>query len=217
MTAPELGESRIQLALLPSPWLSIFIARKDHTQPGSKLEQSLRALGSEVLIQKLTEPTLSPVHTLNAARHHWQNASSLLITNCDQFLAVPISPWIDAFERSAADIGILTVESADPHFVHLEVSEANVVTRIVGKVVSDLQAAAGYYLFRSGNLLADLIDRTLSVTDRSRELCVTDVITEAMALQLRVQAWSLGCVGEKYFPLGDPTYVARYESQLLKL
>ena len=196
-------------------WL--FIVRQEHSRAEPRLAQRLQATGPKVAIHELPEATPSPVHTLNAARPLWRDASSLLITNCDQFLSVSITPWMEAFEQGTADIGVLTVNSTEPHFVHLVVDEANAVTRVAGRVSEPLPAAAGYYFFRSGNLLANLIDRCLSETNRGRELCVTDLISEALALHLTVCAWGLGEVGEKYFPLGDPVHVARYESQLSKL
>jgi hypothetical protein len=63
----------------------------------------------------------------------------------------------------------------------------------------------------------DLIDLSPNVTDRCWELCTTDGTVEATGLQQRVQAWSIGRVGEMCFPLGVPAGVAHYEPQLLKL
>lgn len=215
------GRSLIEWSLqnLASPgqveWL--FIVRHQLVLGEPELIKQLQAAGPTVDVHELVEATPSPVHTLNEARRLWQDAGILLIANCDQAMTVPLQPWVAAFEQSAADIGVLTVESPDAHFVHVAVDAQNRVSRMAGKITVNLPAAAGYYLFRSGAILADLIEHGLSAADRSRELCVTDLIGAALARQMQVCAWSLGGVGEIFFPLGDPAYVARYEPQLLKL
>lgn len=196
-------------------WL--FIVREEQSRAHPELSGHLRMSGNCVQIHELAEPTISPVHTLHAARKSWLDSGPLLITNCDQFLAVPANPWMENYLQSGASVGVLTVETNESHFVHLEIGNGTAVSRVVGKVSSDLPASAGYYFFRSGRLLADIMDRALAMILPRPELCVTDIVATAVEARLDVQAWSLGALGERYFALGDPGYIKRYEQKMLLL
>jgi NDP-sugar pyrophosphorylase family protein len=170
----------------------VFIVRGEHIHRVPELITHLKGAGKSVHIHALAEPTPSPLHTLDAARDAWLDAGTLLSTNCDQALAVPLEPWISTFEVSGADVGVLTVISPDAHFVHVELRVDDRVSRVAGKVAGNLPAAAGYYLFKSGAILAGLIDAALAEAGKGGERCVTDLIALALAKKMDVRAWSLG-------------------------
>lgn len=194
-----------------------FFVQEEHLRQYSALHGILSQAGGSVQIHQLNGPTPSPIHTLNRRQQNWIKSGLVLITNCDQFLAESVKPWAEAFTATDAAIGVLTVDTNADHYVHMEVDVDGVVVRVIGKGQSEAPAAAGYYFFQSGALLGGLCDQLLACQSDQHELCVTDLVAAALNNGAMVRAWNLGSPGRRYFPLGDPDSVRRYEPQLLKL
>lgn len=194
-----------------------FFVQEEHLRQFPALHRILSQAGERVQIHQLKKTTPSPIHTLNCGQQDWIDSGLVLITNCDQFLAESVKPWADAFTATDAAVGVLTVGTSAAHYVHMAVNIDGAVIKVIGKGQSEAPAAAGYYFFRSGAMLGDLCNQLLAGQSDQHELCVTDLVAAALNNGATVRAWNLGPAGKRYFPLGDPDFVRRYERDLALL
>jgi NDP-sugar pyrophosphorylase family protein len=191
----------------------LFVVRKDHLDRFPEFAACISAIDAEVVT--FSGATASPIHTLKAAVERLQSGEPVLVANVDQYLKSSIAPQLNSFLVSKHDVAAFTLETPSPHFVHFQTNHSGEICRVLGKTPSHTPAAAGLYVFKSGRLLAGLVDTLLAKAVEGRELCMTDLFTGALMKGLSAASISLGTPGLTFFSFGDPALLKEFEKQQL--
>ncbi len=138
----------------------ILLARKDHIEAEPETVERLRALGNvEILaIDGLTEGTAC---TVLHARDLIDNATPLLIANCDQVVDFSCQDFVTDCWSRGLDGSILCFKDhhRDPKWSFAKTDEQGLVRQVAEKIAISDMATVGLYLFREGaDFVAGAID-----------------------------------------------------------
>ena len=205
---PVRGVPMIRLVIAntaPSvPHRFIFICQRAHAvEYGLRDKLSAWAPGCAVIeLDGLTEGAACTVLT---ARQFIDNDQPLMIANSDQYVDIPIDPYVAAMGDRKLDGLIMTMQADDPKWSFAATDAQGMVTRVVEKEVISTDATVGIYNFARGADFVrgadDMIARNLRVNN---EFYVAPVYNQLIAEGAKIGIYDIGAEGSGMYGLGIP-------------
>lgn len=186
------------------PHRFIFICQRAHaTEYGLRDKLTTWAPGAEVIeLDGLTEGAACTVLT---ARAFIDNDDALMIANSDQYVDIPIDPYVAAMDARGLDGLIMTMQADDPKWSFAAIDGQGMVTRVVEKEAISTHATVGIYNFRRGADFVrgadDMIARDLRVNN---EFYVAPVYNQLIAEGAKIGIHDIGSEGSGMYGLGIP-------------
>lgn len=141
----------------------IFIVRKDHD-----IKEDVLKWYPDAHVIELDELTEGTACTIMKAREHFEDGSSIFISNCDQ--------WVDwepeKFKMIASQhevdgiIANFHCPERDPKWSFAEIDGLNNITRVAEKDPISEWATVGYYYWRDGRHFIQSVENMIAADDR---------------------------------------------------
>ena len=136
----------------------IFITRVEHN-----LKEVIHSYYPDAHVIEIDYTTEGTACTLLLAREHYEDGSSIFISNCDQHV-----DWnynTDWAVHTGA-IAVFNCPDRNPKWSYAQIDEHNHVTRVAEKdPISDL-ATVGWYYWRDGTQFIESAERMIQADDR---------------------------------------------------
>ena len=136
----------------------IFITRTEHNLKSTVLEYYP---GAHVIeIDYTTEGTAC---TLMLAKQHWQDGSSIFVSNCDQH--VEWNGNTDWMQHDGA-IAVFDCPDKDPKWSYAQTNQSGFVTQVAEKDPISELATVGWYYWRDGKQFEQSVIDMMAANDR---------------------------------------------------
>ena len=136
----------------------IFITRIEHN-----LKPIIHNYYPDAHVIEIDYTTEGTACSLMLAKQHWQDGSSIFVSNCDQHIEWNHNTDWAAFTGA---IAVFDCPDRSPKWSYAQINEYNHVTRVAEKdPISDI-ATAGWYYWRDGRDLETSIHNMILVNDR---------------------------------------------------
>lgn len=140
----------------------IFLVAREHDIVAQVLEYYPDATVIE--IPELTDGTAS---TLQYAREHWQDGSSIFISNCDQLIDYNPTDFYNIMNSDVdGAIAVFPCPERDPKWSYALCDSVMQVTRVAEKDPISDWATVGWYYFKDGRAFETAVDRMKQADDR---------------------------------------------------
>lgn len=198
--------------LTPStPHRFIFITRADvlsqHNLQGV-LEQS--APDCEIIV--IDHVTAGAACTVLLAREAIDNASPLMIANCDQFVDINIDDYLQAMPDNQLDGLIMTMKADHPKWSYVRFGETGQVVEVVEKVVVSDEATVGIYNYAKGSDFVAAADAMIAQNLRvNNEFYVAPAYNQMIARGARLGIYNVGSEMNGMYGLGIPSDLEAFE------
>lgn len=186
------------------PHRFIFICQRAHAaEYGLRDKLAAWAPGSETIeLDGLTEGAACTVLT---ARALIDNGDPLMIANSDQYVDMPIDPYVAAMGERDLDGLIMTMQATDPKWSFAAIDGQRMVTRVAEKEPISTHATVGIYNFRRGadfvRAADDMIAGDLRVNN---EFYVAPVYNQLIGQGAKIGIFDIGAEGSGMYGLGIP-------------
>jgi len=189
----------------------IFIAQSEHIEKydlSYKLQEW--APGSEVIpVHGITSGAAA---TVLKAKHLFDDESSLVIANSDQWIEAHFGDFLSFMKDKDADGSIMTMDADDPKWSFAEISHEGKVLRVVEKEVISNQATVGIYGFRHGRdfvrFACEMISENFTVNG---EHYVAPVYNWMIKAGKKINAHFIGSEASGMYGLGMPEDLIIFE------
>ena len=206
---PVRGVPMIRLVIAnvaPStPHRFVFVCQRAHVAEFG-LREKLTAWAPGAAVIELDGLTEGAACTVLTAREFIDNDEPLMIANSDQYVDLPIDPYVNAMAARNLDGLIMTMQADDPKWSFAALDANGMVTRVVEKEVISTHATVGIYNFRRGADFIrgadDMIAKNLRVNN---EFYVAPVYNQLVAEGARIGVHDIGAEGSGMYGLGIPT------------
>ena len=200
----------------------VFICQAEHVERYG-LHEKLETWAPGCAVVELDGVTEGAACTVLKAREYFDNDAPLMIANSDQYVDYDIDRYLaDMTAPQALDGLIMTMWADDPKWSYVELSDAELATRVVEKeVVSDC-ATVGIYNFAQGKDFVSAAERMIAQDLRvNGEFYVAPVYNLMIESGARIGVHSVGAVADGMYGLGTPddltafleTQIARHVTQ----
>lgn len=187
-----------------TPHRFIFICQKQHEEKYS-IKSRLDRIAPGCLVLCIDGITEGAACTVLAAREHIENESPLMIANSDQYVDISIDDYISVIERGSLDGLIMTMESEDPKWSYVRLSEDHTVEEIKEKKVISNEATVGIYNFARGLDFCRAADSMISAREKQNgEYYVAPVYEKLIPEGYKVGIYNIGREGDGMYGLGIP-------------
>ena len=186
------------------PHRFIFICQRAHAaEYGLRDKLAAWAPGSETI--ELDGMTEGAACTVLTARALIDNGDPLMIANSDQYVDMPIDPYVAAMGERDLDGLIMTMQATDPKWSFAAIDGQRMVTRVAEKEPISTHATVGIYNFRRGadfvRAADDMIAGDLRVNN---EFYVAPVYNQLIGQGAKIGIFDIGAEGSGMYGLGIP-------------
>ncbi len=187
-----------------SPHRFIFICQRAHSETyGLKEHLATWAPGCAVIeLDGLTEGAAC---TVLKARDLIDDDKPLMIANSDQYVDIPIDPYLASMSERGLDGLIMTMQATDPKWSFAGLDESGLVTRVVEKEPISTHATVGIYNFARGSDFVQGADEMIAKNLRvNNEFYAAPVYNELIGAGTRIGIYDIGSEGSGMYGLGIP-------------
>jgi len=140
----------------------IFIVRKEHN-----LSAAIRNLYPDAHIIELDKKTEGTACTLLLAREHFEDGSSMFVSNCDQHIEWDSTIAQIMMQQPSVDGLIVTfsVPEKDPKWSYAKISNDR-VTQVAEKDPISTTATCGWYFWKDGRMFINSAEDMIKANDR---------------------------------------------------
>ena len=141
----------------------IFIVRKDHN-----IKEDVLKWYPDAHVIELDELTEGTACTIMKAREHFEDGSSIFISNCDQWVDWEPKKFKMIASQHEVDGIIMNFPcpERDPKWSFAEVDGMNNITRVAEKDPISEWATVGYYYWRDGRHFIQSVENMIAADDR---------------------------------------------------
>lgn len=141
----------------------IFITRKEH-----QLKEFIWDWYPTATVIELDELTEGTACTIMMAREHFEDGSSIFISNCDQHIEWDVSGALEVMKQDGVDglIANFHCPERNTKWSYAVVNENKNVTRVAEKNPISDWATAGYYYWRDGRHFIQSVENMIAANDR---------------------------------------------------
>lgn len=182
----------------------IFICQREHIL-SHDLDRALLHMAPTAEIIPIDGVTEGAACTVLLAEQFINTDTSLMIANCDQYVAVGIDDYLWAMEEGNYDGFIMTMMADDPKWSFVRLDDAGRVTEVVEKQVVSSEATVGIYNYRRGCDFISAAKAMIAVDDRvSGEFYVAPVYNYMIRKAQRIGFMNIGSDRAGMYGLGVP-------------
>lgn len=186
-----------------TPHRLIFLCLQEHLDDIVGLEDTLRALHTDVEIVPVCTVTEGAACTVLLARALIDTSDPLMIANSDQWVDVSIDDYLAAM--NGRDGLIMTFFANDPKWSYCRMNDDGRVTEVVEKQVVSNEATVGIYNFRKGSDFVSAADEMIAANERVKgEFYVAPVYNYLIRRGARLGVHNIGAEGDGMYGLGVP-------------
>ena len=136
----------------------IFIVRQEHN-----LKPTIKQYYPDAHVIEIDYTTQGTACTLMLARQHWQDGSSIFVSNCDQHVEYT-GDW--SWTKWDGAIACFDCPERDPKWSYAQTNNAGFVTRVAEKDPISELATAGWYYWRDGRQFEQSVVDMMAADDR---------------------------------------------------
>lgn len=186
------------------PHRFIFIAQREHLEDHGLMPVLMRA-GPDTRVIAIDGVTEGAACTTLLARGLIDNEASLMMANCDQYVATQIDDYLQAMDASGLEGWIMTMSAADPKWSFVRLGSDGLAREVVEKQVVSNEATVGIYNFRRGSDYVRAADAMVAAGDRTNgEFYVAPAYNYLLRAGGRVGCHNIGPDSAAMFGLGIP-------------
>ncbi len=175
------------------------------------LAESLRGWAPNCSIIYVDEVTEGAACTVLLARDSIDNASPLMIANCDQYIDASIDAYLA--DMDGADGLIMTMWADDDKWSFVRRDETGRVVEVIEKVVVSDEATVGIYNFARGSDFVRCADAMIAADNRvNGEFYVAPVYSALAQEGATIRCHSIGKVGAGMHGIGVPDDLKAFEA-----
>lgn len=136
----------------------IFIVRQEHN-----LEPTIKQYYPDAHVIEIDYTTQGTACTLMLAKEHWQDGSSIFVSNCDQHVEYT-GDW--SWTKWDGAIACFDCPERDPKWSYAQTNSAGFVTRVAEKDPISELATVGWYYWRDGRQFEQSVVDMMAANDR---------------------------------------------------
>lgn len=136
----------------------IFIVRQEHN-----LEPTIKQYYPDAHVIEIDYTTQGTACTLMLAKQHWQDGSSIFVSNCDQHVEYT-GDW--SWTKWDGAIACFDCPERDPKWSYAQTNSAGFVTRVAEKDPISELATVGWYYWRDGRQFEQSVVDMMAANDR---------------------------------------------------
>ena len=141
----------------------IFIVRKQHN-----LKQTIMNLYPGAIIIEVDKKTAGTACTLMLAKEHFEDGSSIFISNCDQHIEWDTTIAQIVMQQPNVDALIATFDEPgkDPKWSYAKTDGSDRVTKVAEKNPISTRATCGWYFWKDGRMFINSVTDMIEANDR---------------------------------------------------
>jgi NDP-sugar pyrophosphorylase family protein len=202
------GRSMIEVVidnLRPSqPHRFIFVCQQAHLAQYA-LGARLEALAPGCAIVPVAQVTEGAACTVLLARGLIDNATPLMIANCDQYIDIRIDDYLAQLAAQQLDGLIMTMHADHPKWSYVRLDAGGAITEVVEKQVVSDQATVGIYNYARGSDFVAAADAMIAAGARvNGEFYVAPAYNAMLASGSRLGYYNIGSDRAGMYGLGVP-------------
>ena len=205
---PVAGRPMIQLVvtnLTPAiPHRFIFICQQAHLAH-YPLASILQDSAPGCVIIPIDHVTEGAACTVLLARPYIDNASPLMIANCDQYVDTDINQYLHHLDAQRLDGLIMTMAACHPKWSYLRFDKNGSIVEVVEKQVVSNEATVGIYNYRQGYLFVKAALAMIEANERvNNEFYVAPAYNRMLCSGKKLGFYNVGSEGNGMYGLGVP-------------
>jgi len=192
----------------------IFITRKyNNPEHNRLLTKRLKEIQPDCVEIQLDKPTRGATETVLAAKSYINNASQLIITNCDQITDWDAKDFNEFISNPNIDGAVVTYPSVNPKNSFAIVEDHHVVKLVEKDPVSDI-ALIGVHYWKEGHVFVKSAEELLEdFTKRKRPECyISETYNYLIKAGFKIKNYHISA--NEYIPLGTPYDLKIYEGKV---
>lgn len=192
----------------------IFITRKyDNPEHNVLLTKRLKEIQPDCIEIQLDKPTRGATETALAAKSYINNASQLIITNCDQITDWNVDKFNEFISNPNIDGAIVTYPSTNPKNSFAVVENDQVVKLVEKQPVSDI-ALIGVHYWKNGYTFVKTAESLLEdFEEEGRPECyISETYNYLIRTGGKIKNYHISA--NEYIPLGTPYDLKIYEGKV---
>ena len=190
----------------------IFVCQREHLAAHA-LESTLLQAGPNAHIVPIDEITEGAACTVLLAEADINNDDSLMIANCDQYIATPVDAYLSRMTDGGFDGFIMTMTANDPKWSFIGLDADNNVSRVVEKQVVSDEATVGIYNYQRGSDFVAAAHEMIASNDRTNnEFYVAPAYNYMIRRAQRVGYMNIGSDRAGMYGLGTPADLEYFNS-----
>lgn len=191
--------------LRPSrPHRFIFLCQQAHLEQYG-LGERLEAIAPGCAIVPVAQVTQGAACTVLLARALIDDATPLMIANCDQYIDADIDDYLARMEAERLDGLIMTMSADHPKWSYVRLDAAGAIVEVVEKQVVSNEATVGIYNFARGSDFVAAADAMIAADLRvNGEFYVAPTYNAMIAGGSRLGYYNIGADRAGMYGLGVP-------------
>jgi dTDP-glucose pyrophosphorylase len=191
--------------LRPSqPHRFIFVCQQAHLEQYG-LGQRLQAIAPGCAIVPVTEVTEGAACTVLLTRALIDNATPLMIANCDQYIDIKIDDYLATMTAQQLDGLIMTMSADHPKWSYVRFGADGAIVEVVEKQVVSDEATVGIYNYARGSDFVAAADAMIAANERvNGEFYVAPAYNAMIAQGSRLGYYNIGSDRAGMYGLGVP-------------
>lgn len=187
-----------------------FLILREHDETYG-LAEKLRSWAPGCAIIYVDKVTEGAACTVLLARDAIDNASPLMIANCDQYIDASIDTYLN--DMDGADGLIMTMWADDDKWSFVRRDASGRVVEVIEKVVVSDEATVGIYNFARGSDFVRCADSMIAADERvNGEFYVAPVYNALADEGATIRCHSIGKVGAGMHGIGVPDDLTAFEA-----
>lgn len=191
--------------LRPSrPHRFIFLCQQAHLEQYG-LGERLEAIAPGCAIVPVAQVTQGAACTVLLARALIDDATPLMIANCDQYIDAGIDDYLDRMATEKLDGLIMTMSADHPKWSYVRLDAEGAIVEVVEKQVVSNEATVGIYNFARGADFVAAADAMIAADLRvNGEFYVAPTYNAMIAAGARLGYYNIGADRAGMYGLGVP-------------
>jgi len=191
--------------LRPSqPHRFIFVCQQAHLEQYG-LGERLQAIAPGCAIVPVTQVTEGAACTVLLTRALIDNATPLMIANCDQYIDIRIDDYLATMTARQLDGLIMTMSADHPKWSYVRFGADGAIVEVVEKQVVSDEATVGIYNYARGSDFVAAADAMIAANERvNGEFYVAPAYNAMIAQGSRLGYYNIGSDRAGMYGLGVP-------------
>ncbi|MHA4868439.1 glycosyltransferase family 2 protein [Duganella sp. PWIR1] len=191
--------------LRPSqPHRFIFVCQQAHLEQYG-LGERLQAIAPGCAIVPVTQVTEGAACTVLLTRALIDNATPLMIANCDQYIDIKIDDYLAQMSAQQLDGLIMTMSADHPKWSYVRFGADGAIVEVVEKQVVSDEATVGIYNYARGSDFVAAADAMIAANERvNGEFYVAPAYNAMIAQGSRLGYYNIGSDRAGMYGLGVP-------------
>lgn len=186
------------------PHRFIFVCQQAHLDRFG-LGERLEAIAPGCAIVPVAQVTDGAACTVLLTRALIDNATPLMIANCDQYVDIDIDDYLAHMERQGLDGLIMTMTADHPKWSYVRLDGDGAIVEVVEKQVVSNEATVGIYNYARGSDFVAAADAMIAQNLRvNGEFYVAPTYNAMLAQQARLGYYNIGSDRAGMYGLGVP-------------